>query len=185
MPLTTPHESASLVAAAIRTGITANPTQADVLREIRSANWPQPQDVADDLQDAIAYIRNTALGALTQERFRRSMHIIAQALDRASDAVCTQLRDRLRAGLTAPAAPQWLKDDCERLKRALRLQVISPTERAPDRQDTDPCVVAAEAALLVLAAAGSTREQIAEAARAIENWRQLTPVVPDPVGRIT
>ena len=185
MPLTTPQESAHLVANAIRAGIAANPSQASALRTVRGTHWPSAQDVTDDQQVASSYLRNTAPGSMEQVLVRESLSLLAPIVNQMTDAGVTSLRDRLRALMVSAQSPQWLKEDAERAKRSMRIHVVSPTERVPDRQDTDPSVVAAEAALLVLAAANSTREQIGAAAQAIEHWRQMTPHAPDPASRLT
>ena len=87
-------------------------------------------------------------------------------------------RDRLRALMTDPLSPDWLKTQCETLKRTQICHRTGPGRWRYDHEANDPSEAGVGQVVSVLANPNSTAEAIAAAAEALARWRELTPDQP-------
>lgn len=162
---------------AFRDGIAANTAQAPLLRDLRH-RFREPDDEIADTTEALRYVHQTAAAAIDVDRWNRSWNLIAAALTSMLWDGNRQVRDtrnKVRSLMVDPTSPEWLRLDCQKLKRTLRLDQNQALERVYDQQQTDPIVAQADAALAVIRAANSTYEQLVEAATTIERYKELTP----------
>lgn len=161
-----------------RTAIAANTAHTPLLRGL-FRSWREAQDEVDALTEATRYLAQTLAGDITATLFHQHMNVIAANLATMpagpGAGSVRNVRNSLRALLIDPASPDWLKRDVEIRKRTMLVDTNGGGTPKYDQQDTDPIVVAADAALLVLAAPASTPEQLQEAAATIERWREITP----------
>lgn len=167
------------IQAAYRAGIIANTAQAALLRDLRRP-WRDGNDTIDDLAEAMRYLAQTSPANVDEARFDQALALILPAAPTmewtpATGRGARDVRNRIRALMVDASSPQWLKDRCQRIKRTFKIDQNQAGERVFDQQNTDPIVALADAAIVVLAAAGSTREQLLESDQTLALYRELTP----------
>lgn len=178
------------ISAAFRNGITNNPSQAPLLRDLRKL-FRELNDNIADLTEATRYVAQTAPAEVDKGLFGQALSYILPALTTMpagpGAGSVRNFRNQIRAFLVDVASPPWLKLLCESVKRTQLLDT-TPDVNAPggvrsvyDQQVGDPINALTDAAIVVLAAATSTAEELSSAAAVTERWRALTPAQPPPV----
>ena len=162
---------------AFRAGITANADQKKYLRRLRRS-LREAQDVIEDLDDALDYLQQTDVSGIESDDWRSSISLIIQGVDTmpVSGARSLQrVRNKFRGILVDVDAPQWLKTEAEVRKRTTKVKINQQGTRVYDQQPSDPIEALADAALVVISAADSTRQEINDAAEVLRQWTELSP----------